>query len=138
MLVRVAVLLAALGGAAACVSTDNTTPTGPSPRGAGGKRGSDIELSPLRGEAGRPFSATLTWTDNYITDPELRCNGAPEGLSFDPVKRTLSGTPKRAGFYTVQVAIRDRIKVTPAHKAKIEEGWWTAEFELEIYAPLKP
>jgi len=137
MFLRVAVLLAALGGAA-CVSTDNTTPTGPSPRGAGGKRVRDIQLSPLRGEAGKPFSATLTWSDNYITEPELRCNGVPDGLAFDPATRTLSGKPKRPGFYTVQVAIRDKIKVTPAHKAKIEEGWWTAEFELEIFAPLKP
>ena len=133
---RAAVLLVALGGASACVSTAGTTPTGPSPRNS--HRVRDIELSPLRGEAGKPFSATLTWTDNYITDPELRVNGAPEGLTFDPVKRTLSGKPKRPGFYTVQVAIRDKIKVTPAHKAKIEEGWWTAEFELEIFQPLAP
>ena len=131
-----AVLFAAVAlGAAACVSTAGTTPTGPSPSG----RVRDIELAPLRGEVGKPFTATVTWADNYIgDDPELRLNGAPEGLTFDPATRTLSGKPKRAGFYTVQVLVRKRVVEEPGRKPKIDDRWWTAEFELEIFAPLAP
>ena len=127
-------LLAALLAAAACTTTTGATQTGTPPRG----RVSDIELAPLRGEVGKPFSATLTWSDNYIVDPELRVNGAPPGLRFDPATRTLSGTPKRAGFFTVHVAIRNRVREEPGHRPHPDERWWPATFEIEIFQPLRP
>jgi hypothetical protein len=126
-----AVLLIAL---AACTTTTGTTPTGPSPQ----VRVRDIELAPLRGEVGVPYSATLTWVDNYITEPELRLTGAPPGLTFDSASRTLRGTPKRAGFYTVQVAIRKRVRPEPNHRPTPDERWWPATFEVQIFAPIKP
>jgi hypothetical protein len=97
----------------------------------------DIELSHTRGEVGRPFRAEVTWKDNYLTDVELAVTGLPEGLSFDDKQRSIVGKPARAGFFTVNVALRKQIERGPYHRPKPDERWWRGVFELEIYAPIE-
>ena len=130
-MVRVFVMAACL--AAACTTTRNTKQTGESPKGWV----RDIQLEPLRGEAGKPFEATLSWRDNYIQEPEFEVSGLPPGLVFDPASRKVIGTPKRAGFFTVNVAIRKRVPVETGHRPTPDERWWPASFQLEVYAPMK-
>lgn len=126
-------VIAAALFAAACTTTRGAKPTGSSPD----VWVRDIQLEPLRGEAGRPFEATLTWRDNYIKQPELEVTGLPPGLRFDPAARKLLGTPKRAGFFTVNVAIRKQVSTESGHRPSPDERWWPASFQLEIYAPMK-
>ena len=140
--VTAAVAAAALGAAAsaplaaalalgACTSAQNATPTG---EVTGWVR--DIQLDNLRGEVGRPFESRLTWRDNYIEQPDFDVSGLPPGLAFDPASRRIIGTPKRAGFFTVNVAIRKHVPPKAGHRPHPDERWWPASFELEIYAPV--
>ena len=126
-------VMVALFAAASCTTTRGTKPTGTAPD----VWVRDIQLEPLRGEAGKPFEATLTWRDNYIREPEFDVKGLPPGLRFDPASRKVVGTPKRAGFFTVNVAIRKRVSDEPGHRPHPDERWWPASFQLEIHAPLK-
>ncbi len=96
-----------------------------------------IELLTTRGEVGKPFHGELTWQDNYITEPEIEISGLPPGLHFDVAKRTVVGTPTQAGFFTVNVAIRKQIDHGNFHRPKVDERWWPAEIEVEIYKPMK-
>ena len=97
----------------------------------------DIQLEPLRGEAGKPFEASLTWRDNYIREPEFEVSGLPPGLRFDPAARKVVGKPTRAGFFTVNVAIRKQVSKESGHRPSPDERWWPASFQLEVYAPMK-
>lgn len=126
-------LMAALLSAAACTTTQGTKQTGESPD----VWVRDIQLEPLRGEAGKPFEASLTWRDNYIREPEFDVTGLPEGLRFDPATRKVVGKTKRVGFFTVNVAIRKQVSKESGHRPTPDERWWPATFELEIYAPMK-
>ena len=130
---RLAVMMAALLATAACTTTQGTKPTGASPD----VWVRDIQLEPLRGEAGKPFEATLTWRDNYIREPEFDVKGLPPGLVFDPAARKVVGKPKRAGFFTVNVGIRKQVSQESGHRPTPDERWWPASFQLEIYAPMK-
>lgn len=130
---RATILTAALVLGAACTTTQGARPTGKSPD----VWVRDIQLEPRRGEVGKPFEATLTWRDNYIKEPEFDVSGLPPGLAFDPVARAIKGTPKRAGFFTVNVAIRKRVSGETGHRPAPDERWWPASFEVEIYAPMK-
>jgi hypothetical protein len=129
---RVVLLMAALLGAA-CTTTQGARPTGTAPD----VWVRDIQLEPLRGEVGKPFEATLTWRDNYIKEPEFDVSGLPPGLVFDPATRKVAGKPRRAGFYTVNVAIRKQVPAETGHRPSPEERWWPASFQLEIFAPMK-
>lgn len=128
---RVVVMAAFL--ATACTTTRGTKPTGESPN----VWVRDIQLEPLRAEAGKPFEATLTWRDNYIREPEFDVEGLPPGLRFDPAARKVVGTPKRAGFFTVNVGIRKQVSKESGHRPTPDERWWPASFQLEVYAPMK-
>lgn len=128
-----ALVIAALLAGAACTTTQGARPTGSSPD----VWVRDIQLEPRRGEVGRPFEATLTWRDNYIKEPEFDVSGLPPGLSFDPASRTIKGTPKHAGFFTVNVAIRKRVVRETGHRPTPDERWWPASFQVEIYKPMK-
>jgi hypothetical protein len=96
----------------------------------------DIELSAVRGEIGKPFSAEVTYDTNYLREPEWSVTGLPPGLKFDPAKRTIGGVPTAAGFFTVNVAVR---KVAPrdkaTHRPQPDERWWPATFQIEVYKP---
>ena len=126
-------LMAALLSAAACTTTQGTKPTGESPD----VWVRDIQLEPLRGEAGKPFEASLTWRDNYIREPEFDVTGLPAGLAFDTASRKVKGIPKRVGFFTVNVAIRKQVSKESGHRPTPDERWWPASFQLEVYAPMK-
>jgi hypothetical protein len=128
-----AALVAVLTLAAACTTTQGARPTGKAPN----VWVRDIQLEPLRGEAGKPFEATLTWSDNYIQQPEFDVSGLPPGLVFDPASRKVKGTPKKVGFFTVNVAIRKHVEAESGHRPAPDERWWPASFQLEIYAPMK-
>lgn len=128
-----AIILAAALGAAGCTTTQGARPTGSSPD----VWVRDIQLEPLRAEVGRPFEASLTWRDNYIRQPEFDVTGLPPGLRFDPGARKVVGTPKRAGFFTVNVAIRKQVSKESGHRPTPDERWWPASFQLEVYAPMK-
>jgi len=128
---RVIVLMAVILGG--CTTTRGTTPTGKSPN----VWVRDIQLEPLRGEAGKPFEATLTWRDNYIREPEFDVKGLPPGLAFDTASRKVKGIPKRTGFFTVNVGIRKQVSKESGHRPSPDERWWPASFQLEIYAPMK-
>jgi hypothetical protein len=39
----------------------------------------DIDLSPLRAQVGQPFTATLSYRDNFIDHPEYSVSGLPPG-----------------------------------------------------------
>src|SRR5690606_440177 len=99
----------------------------------------DIKLDNVRGEVGRPFQSRLTWRSNYIgeADAEIDVSGLPPGLRFDRATRAIVGTPTEAGFYKVNVAVRQPPPPEPAHRPHPDERWWPATFELEIYAPIK-
>jgi hypothetical protein len=97
----------------------------------------DIQLEPLRGEVGKPFQGKVTWDDNYIRDPEVEVSGLPPGLIYDPATRTVSGSPKQAGFFSVNVNIRKHVRVEPGHRPSPDEHWWPATFQLEVYKPMK-
>jgi hypothetical protein len=126
-------LVAVLILAAACTTTQGAHPTGKSPD----VWVRDIRLEPLRGEAGKPFEATLTWRDNYIREPEFDVRGLPPGLRFDPASRKVVGSTKKVGFFTVNVAIRKQVDADSGHRPAPDERWWPASFQLEIYAPMK-
>jgi hypothetical protein len=128
-----AIVLAAALLAAACTTTQGARPTGTSPD----VWVRDIQLEPLRAEVGRPFEASLTWRDNYIREPEIEVTGLPEGLRFDLPAREVVGAPRRAGFFTVNVAIRKQVKKKSGHRPSPDERWWPATFQLEVYAPMK-
>jgi hypothetical protein len=96
----------------------------------------NIDLSTTRGEVGRPFESAITWEDNYLTEIELTATGLPPGLSLNPPKRIIAGTPTRAGFFTVEVAVRKKFERDEFHKTQPDERWWPARLQIEIYAPL--
>ena len=122
----------ALAMAAGCTTT--ATARDPAPGQSIWVR--DIRLDTVRGEVGRPFKSRLTWNDNYIEEPEFDVDGLPPGLRFDPATRAITGTPRRAGFFTVNVAIRKRVPPSSTHRPKPDERWWPASFEFEIYRPM--
>jgi hypothetical protein len=126
-------VMVALVAAAACTTTQGARPTGEAPD----VWVRDIQLEPLRAEAGRPFEATLTWRDNYIREPEFDVSGLPPGLRFDPATRKVVGKPERPGFFTVNVAIRKQVSKESGHRPTPDERWWPASFQLEVYAPMK-
>ncbi len=97
----------------------------------------NIELSTTRGEVGKPFDSQLTWQDNYIQEPEIQISGLPPGLHFDSARRTIVGKPTQAGFFTVNVAVRKKVNKGNFHRPKVNERWWPAEIEIEIYEPMK-
>jgi hypothetical protein len=97
----------------------------------------EIDLAPRRGEVGAPFRATLTWRDNYIREPELSVAGLPPGLRFDPASRVVSGRPERAGFFTENLGVRQLPPTTKTHRPTLEERWWPASVELEIFEPVE-
>jgi hypothetical protein len=97
----------------------------------------NIDLTTSRGEVGRPFESIITWEDNYLSEFELTATGLPPGLSLDPPKKRIAGTPTRAGFFTVEVAVRKRFERGELHKSQPDERWWPARLQIDIYAPLK-
>jgi hypothetical protein len=96
-----------------------------------------IQLTNTRGEVGRPFAAEITWEDNYLTAVEISASGLPPGLVLDQAKRLISGTPTRAGFFTVELAVRKQVDRERLHKPTPDERWWPARQQIEIYAPMK-
>jgi hypothetical protein len=96
----------------------------------------DIDLSPLRAQVGQPFTATLSYRDNFIDHPEYSVSGLPPGLVFDAASKAVKGTPSRAGFFTLNVAVRKAVPPERAHRPRPDERWWPATFELEVYAPV--
>src|SRR6187397_1955418 len=113
------VVLMAAVVATACTTTQGTKPSGTTPD----VWVRDIQLEPLRGEAGKPIEATLTWHDNYIREPEFDVKGLPPGLVFDPAARKVVGKPKRAGFFTVNVGIRKQVSTESGHRPTPDERW---------------
>ncbi|HUH03036.1 MAG TPA: Ig domain-containing protein [Kofleriaceae bacterium] len=97
----------------------------------------NLRLTNTRGEVGRPFTAEITWEDNYLTAVEISASGLPPGLSLDQAKRVISGTPTRAGFFTVELAVRKHVDRERLHKPSPDERWWPARQEIEIYTPMK-
>jgi hypothetical protein len=131
-LARAALLLLSLVAASTgCTSTQHTTQVG---EVKGWVR--DIQLDNLRGEVGRPFQSRLTFRTDYIDDPEFHAADLPPGLRFDSDSRSIVGTPKRAGFYRVQVSLRKRVPKEAGRRPKPDERWWPADFEIEIYKPM--
>ena len=96
----------------------------------------NIRLSNTRGEVGKPFSAELTWEDNFIEEAEFDVSGVPPGLRFDAAGRSLVGKPTKAGFYTFNISVRKKLSKGDFHKPKADERWWPASFEVAIYAPV--
>jgi len=97
----------------------------------------NIQLSTTRGQVGKPFEGQLTWHDNYIDEPEIQISGLPPGLQFDSGKRAVVGKPTQVGFFTVNVAVRKKVDKSNFHRPKVDERWWPAEIEIEIYKPMK-
>lgn len=132
--VAVVAAVASAVGAGGCVSTRNTTQLGHGGTG----RVYDLRLSETRGEVGKPFRAEVTWSDNFITRPEVSVSGLPPGLSYDPAARTVAGTPGQAGFFKVNLAVRQKPTAEPGHRPTADERWWPATVELDIYKPVSP
>jgi hypothetical protein len=97
----------------------------------------EIELSQTRGEVGKPFTSKLTFDSNYVTDADYSVSGLPPGLRWDEATASIVGTPKRDGFFTVNVAVRKKVERGRFHKPKVDERWWPQEIEISIYKPMK-
>jgi hypothetical protein len=95
----------------------------------------DIAISVDRGEVGKPFSSRVTYEHNFIGTAEYHVSGLPPGLAFDEARQEISGTPRRAGFFAVEVAIRNKVdRTTALYKPRPEDRWWIQRFTLEIYS----
>jgi hypothetical protein len=95
-----------------------------------------IELSVNRGEVGKQFRSRLTYEDNYIRNPEVEIAGLPPDLHYDPAARSVVGIPRKAGFYQLQIAIRERVNPDLLRHPQAEDRWWTKVVALEIYKPI--
>ena len=121
-------------GAGGCVLTRNTTQLGHGGTG----RVYDLRLSETRGEVGKPFRAEVSWSDNFITRPEVSVSGLPPGLRYDPATHAVVGTPGKAGFFQVDLGVRQKPTGEPGHRPTADERWWPATVELDIYKPVSP
>jgi len=68
---------------------------------------------------------TMTIVDSYVTDPEYQVFGdnLPPGLSWDSTTGTISGTPTQGGKWSLQPAVRDRIRGDNVYRSN--GAWWT-------------
>jgi hypothetical protein len=96
----------------------------------------NIELTSIRAEVGKRFQSQVSYQDNFLRNPEVQVNGLPSELHYDAASRSVVGVPRHPGFYPIQVAIREQVERGFLHTPRVEERWWTADFTLEIYAPL--
>jgi hypothetical protein len=120
-------------GALGCATTSGTVEEG-------GQQDAaiwNIRLSTERGEVGKPFLAEITFQRDFEGELEFDISSLPPGLTFDEKEQAIVGKPTKAGFFTVNVAIRKKIKRGRFHKPKPDERWFRGETSVEIYQPLK-
>lgn len=119
--------------AVGCATTKGTTTEGEVPN----DRIWNIQVSSERGEVGRPFRSDVTFQRNFDGDVEFDLSGLPPGLHFDEKEQAIVGKPTKAGFYTVNVAVRKHVSRGRWHRPKADEHWWREEISVEVYTPMK-
>jgi hypothetical protein len=96
-----------------------------------------IYISRTKGMVHKHFSARITYSSNYVRDPEYGYRGTlPPGLSLDADTGSIAGIPTLAGFWNVRLYVRDRNRGT--HDEKPGEKWWYyLDTELAMYDKLE-
>jgi len=83
------------------------------------------------GEVGKPWTSQLALTSEFMTQPRFRSRGLPPGLELDAESGKLTGTPTKAGVYTVEVSVQDAKRGMCADPGNTDK-WHTWSFELVI------
>ncbi len=96
----------------------------------------NVSLSRNKGMVNKHFSARIQWNSNFVKNPEYIVSGTlPPGLSLDSNTGIIDGTPTVAGFWQIQVRVRDRERGT--HGQPAGEKWsYYDNVELGIYDKL--
>lgn len=131
------IVLSAMILACAEPQDTGTTSTGPY---------SYATISREKGMVNKYFSAKVTVNSNYITSLEFEPwydhsgenkGKLPPGVTFNASTGMFEGTPTLAGFYTVEVRYRDKVKGTHDYPDPTSNMWYVTRFELKIYDVLE-
>lgn len=93
----------------------------------------NIYLSRTKGMVNKHFASQITYSSNFVERPEYIINTPlPPGLYLDASNGIIQGTPTQAGFWQVEVRVRDRNKGT--HGQPAGENWsYYKRFEIAMY-----
>lgn len=117
-------------GCAAFDGTPTAGPTAPSFY-------ANLTISRTKGMVNKHFSTRCKLSSNYIDSVEYMIKSdLPPGVSFDTTNGTFGGVPTLAGFWTIKIWYRDRIKGTSDHPNLGDDYWYTETFELAMYDKL--
>ena len=91
----------------------------------------NVYLKAPAGAIGQHYSARIGYRSNYIASPQYDLVGTlPPGVAFDRSTGVISGTPRQAGVWTVDVGVRDRNKGT--HREPAGQTWFYFEHNVTI------
>jgi len=114
-------------GGCECLEPTTSTYSAPSIR-------VNLYLSRLRGQTHKYFSSRITVSGNYITNLEvIDAIGLPKGITLNKSRGILEGTPTQAGFFSVRIKFRDRVKGAGRFG---KTGHYYEDYEIKIFDKL--